>query len=103
MSELWIAGNFWDQLQAAQEYVEPVSTGSPEVKETEENSKNEVAVHHHLPGGMSSYQLPGTQASSQEKKLNVLKQWPLLDKAQSTGTSTGSRSTPGASRDSHKS
>lgn len=54
--------------------MEPVSTGSPEVKETEENSKNEVAVHHHLPGGMNSYQLPGTQASSQEKKLNVLKQ-----------------------------
>lgn len=36
--------------------MKPASTGSPEVKETEENNKNEVAVHHHPAGGMNSYQ-----------------------------------------------
>lgn len=36
--------------------MKPVSTGSSEVKEAEENSKNEVAVHNHPPGRMNSYQ-----------------------------------------------
>lgn len=66
--------------------MKPVSTGPPEVKETEENSKTKLlsTISEQVGWIAASYQehqrLPG------KKMLNVLKEGPLLGKAQSTGT-----------------